>query len=175
MPALSVPQLVPLAVAVVACATDLKSRRIPNWLTLSAAAGAFGFFLVGQGWHGLGWSAAGWAVGLAMFFPVFLLGGIGGGDVKLVAALGAWLGPMSAVSLALYAALAGGPLALGVAFSRGYTKQAFANLWGLFGYWRLAGVRPHPGLTLEAAGKRTPRLPYALPIAAGLALTLWLR
>jgi prepilin peptidase CpaA len=150
VPAVSVPQLVPLAVAAVACATDLKARRIPNWLTLGAAAGAFGFFLTGQGWQGLGWSAAGWAVGLAMFFPVFVLRGIGGGDVKLLAALG-------------------------VALSRGYAKQAFANIWGLLGYWRLAGVRPHPGLTLETAGGRAPRLPYALPIAAGLLLTLWLR
>jgi prepilin peptidase CpaA len=175
VPAVSVPQLVPLAVAAVACATDLKARRIPNWLTLGAAAGAFGFFLTGQGWQGLGWSAAGWAVGLAMFFPVFVLRGIGGGDVKLLAALGAWLGPLSVVWLALYTALAGGPLALGVALSRGYAKQAFANIWGLLGYWRLAGVRPHPGLTLETAGGRAPRLPYALPIAAGLLLTLWLR
>ena len=175
MPALSVPQLGSLAVAAVACATDLKSRRIPNWLTLGAAGSAFGFFLVAQGWHGLGWSAAGWAVGLAMFFPFFLLRGIGGGDVKLMAALGAWLGPASTIWLALYAAIAGGPLALAVAFSRGYAKQAFANMWGLLGYWRLAGVRPHPGLTLETAQVGTPRLPYALPIAAGLVLTLWLR
>lgn len=175
MAAFAVPQLVPLAVAAIGCGTDLKSRRIPNLLTLSAAAGAFGFFLVRDGWHGLGWSLGGWAVGLAMFMPFFLLRGIGGGDVKLVAALGAWLGPLSAVWLALYTAIAGGPLALGVAWSRGYAKQAFANLWGLLGYWRLAGVRPHPGLTLEAAGAGTPRLPYALPIAAGLVLTLWLR
>jgi prepilin peptidase CpaA len=173
--ALSVPQVAALAVSAMACATDLKTRRIPNWLTLSAAAGAFGFFLAGQGWRGLGWSAAGWIVGLAMFFPVFLLRGIGGGDVKLVAALGAWLGPLSAVWLALYTAITGGPLALGVALSKGYTKQAFANVWGLLGYWRLAGVRPHPSLTLEAAGGQAPRLPYALPITAGLVLTLWLR
>jgi prepilin peptidase CpaA len=175
MPAPSVPQLAPLAVAAVGCATDLKSGRIPNLLTLGAAAGAFGFFLVRDGWPGLGWSIGGWAVGLAMFLPFFLLGGLGGGDVKLLAALGAWVGPASAVWLALYAAIAGGPLAIVVALSRGYAKQAFANLWGLLGYWRLAGVRPHPGLTLEAAAAHRPRLPYAVPIAAGLVLTLWLR
>jgi prepilin peptidase CpaA len=169
------PQLASVLTAVIACATDLKSRRIPNVLTLTAAAGAFGFFLVRDGVYGFVWSAAGWAVGLLMFMPFFLLRGIGGGDVKLVAALGAWLGPMSAVWLALYAAVAGGPLALVVALSRGYTKQAFANIWGLLGFWRLAGVRPHPGLTLETAQSGTPRLPYALPIAAGLVLTLWLR
>jgi prepilin peptidase CpaA len=157
------------------CVTDLKSRRLPNWLTLSSAAGAFGFFLARDGWHGLAWSMGGWAVGLAMFLPFFVLRGIGGGDVKLVAALGAWFGPSSAAWLALYTALAGGPLAIAVSLSRGYTRQAFVNLWGLFGYWRLAGVRPHPALTLDAAIADAPRLPYALPIAAGLVLTLWLR
>ncbi len=172
---LTVPQLAPLLVAAAGCVTDLKSRRLPNWLTLSAAAGAFGFYVARDGWVGLGWSAAGWLVGLAMFFPFFLLRGIGGGDVKLVAALGAWVGPSLAVWVALYAALAGGPLAIVMALSRGYAKQAFSNLWGLFGYWRLAGVRPHPGLTLETASSGVPRLPYALPIAVGLVVTLWFR
>ena len=60
--------------------------------------------------------------------------------MKLVAALGAWLGPGLAVWLGLYAAIAGGPMALGMALSRGYAKQAFSNIWGLLGYWRLAGV-----------------------------------
>jgi prepilin peptidase CpaA len=175
MPLPGVPQLAALLVAAFGCVTDLKSRRIPNTLTLTGAAAAFLFFLAHDGWHGLAWSAAGWAVGLAMFFPLFLLRGLGGGDVKLVAALGAWLGPGSVAWLALYAAAAGGPLAVALALSRGYLKQALGNVWGLLGYWRLAGVRPHPGLTLETAGANVPRLPYALPIAAGLVLTLWLR
>lgn len=171
----TVPQLAPVIVGVLGCITDLTNRRIPNILTLSGAAGAFVFFVATAGWHGLAWSAGGWAVGLVMFLPLFLLGGLGGGDIKLVAALGAWVGPSNAAWLALYAAVAGGPLAVAVALSRGYLKRAFGNLWGLLGYWRLAGVRPHPGLTLETAAATTPRLPYALPIAAGLVLTLWLR
>ena len=174
MPVPAVPQLAPLAIVAVACVTDLKSRRIPNLLTLAGAAGAFGLFLARDGWHGLAWSAGGWAVGLVMFFPFFLLRGIGGGDIKLRAALGAWVGPISAIWLALYAALAGGPLAIVMAMSRGYAKQALANVWGLVGFWRLAGIRPHPGLTLETANAGTPRLPYALPIAVGLVVTLWL-
>lgn len=170
-----VPQLASIILAGLACATDISSRKIPNTLTLSGAAGAFVFFLVTTGWHGLAWSAGGWVVGLAMFLPLFLLGGLGGGDIKLVAALGSWLGPSNAAWLALYAAVAGGPLAVAMALSRGYLKRAFGNIWGLLGYWRLAGVRPHPGLTLETAEASAPRLPYALPIAAGLVLTLWLR
>ena len=170
---MSLPQLAALVIALAGCATDLWSRRIPNVLTFGAAAGAFGYFLVGDGLGGLGWSAAGWAVGLVMFLPLFALRGIGGGDVKLLAALGAWIGPGAAVWLALFAALAGGPLALVVAASHGYLRQAFSNLWGLLMFWRVAGVQPHPTLTLEGAS--APRLPYAVPILAGLVVTLWLR
>ncbi len=167
------PQVAALIIALAGCVTDLRHRRIPNVLTLGAAAGAFGYFLVGDGWSGLGWSVAGWAVGLAMFLPIFAMRGIGGGDVKLMAALGAWIGPGPAVWTALFAALAGGPLALVVAASRGYLGQAFSNVWGLLVFWRVAGFKPHPGLTLDNPG--TPRLPYAVPILAGLVVTLWLK
>jgi prepilin peptidase CpaA len=170
---LTFPSLAALVVALIACVTDVRSRRIPNVLTFGAAAGAFGFFLAGQGLAGLGWAAGGWAVGLVMFLPFFALGGIGAGDVKLLAALGAWLGPGAAVWVALCAAVAGGPMAIAVALSSGYLRESFANLRGLLLFWRVAGLQPHPVLTLE--NPTTVRLPYALPIAAGLMVTLWLR
>ena len=162
-----------LCVAAVACIADLKTRRIPNVLTLGAAAGACGHYLVAAGLSGLGWAAAGWVVGLLLFLPVFALRGMGGGDVKLVAALGAWLGPGLTLWLALFTALAGGPLAVGVALSRGYLRQALSNVWALLTFWRVAGLQPHPAMTLDTSG--TPRLPYAVPIAVGLVVTLWLR
>jgi prepilin peptidase CpaA len=168
------PRIASLVVALAGCVVDIRSRRIPNVLTFGAAAGGMGFALAKGGLVGLAWSAAGWGVGAGLLLPLFALRGIGGGDVKLLAALGAWLGPGPTVWLAIWSAVAGGPLALGVAFANGYAKQAFGNLWGLLTYWRVAGIRPHPGLTLESAPATAPRLPYALPIAAGLLLTLWL-
>jgi prepilin peptidase CpaA len=167
------PQVAALGVALLGCVTDLWTRRVPNVLTFGAAAGAFGFYLAGNGWAALGWSALGWLTGVALFLPFFVLRGLGGGDVKLLAAIGAWLGPMATVWVALWAGIAGGPLALLLAFSRGYTRQAFVNIRGLLTFWRVAGVQPHPGLSLESSG--SPRLPYALPIAAGVVLTLWLQ
>jgi hypothetical protein len=47
-------------------------------------------------------------------------------------------------------------------------------VWGLLGYWKVMGLKPHPGMTLDASGT-APKVPYALPIAAGLVMTLWLR
>ncbi len=167
------PHVAALIVACVACVFDLRTRRIPNALTLGSAAGAFGYHLAGAGWQGLGLAAGGWAVAFLLFLPLFALRGLGGGDVKLVAGLGAWLGPGPAVWLCLFTAVAGGPLAIAVALSRGYLSRAFSNIWGLLTFWRVAGLQPHPTLTLESAGG--PRLPYALPIAAGLMVTLWLR
>jgi prepilin peptidase CpaA len=159
-------------VVLIGCATDLRWRRIPNLLTFGAALAAFGYHAAHAGLPGLGASVAGWAIGGAMFVPFFALGGLGGGDVKLLAALGAWLGPAATVWLALYAMLAGGPMALAVAVMRGYGRQAVENVYGLLMFWRVAGLRPHPAITLDAASP-APRLPYALPIAAGLAVTLW--
>jgi prepilin peptidase CpaA len=155
-----------------ACLTDLRWRRIPNALTLGGAAAALVVQLMLLGPTGAGSAAAGWAIGLALFLPIFALRGIGGGDVKLLAALGAWLGPMPAVWLAFWSAIAGGVFALIVAGARGYTGQAFTNVWGMLSYWRVMGMQPHPGVTLETA--QGPRLPYSLPIAAGLGMTLWL-
>jgi len=166
------PQLAALFVALGGCATDLWARRVPNVLTFGAAAAALAFHLIDGGWPGLGWSALGWLTGLVLFLPFFALGGMGGGDVKLLAALGAWLGPGATVWLAIYAALAGGVLAILVSSATGYLRQALANIWALLTFWRVVGVQSHPGLTLQSAG--APRLPYAVPIAAGLVLTLWL-
>lgn len=164
---------VPLVVSALACVSDLRTRRIPNVLTFGATAAALITFGVTDGLAGIGGAAAGWAVGMALFLPLFLLRGLGGGDVKLLAALGAWVGPGPAVWLALWSAIAGGVLAVAVALAHGYGRRAFGNVWGLLTYWRVMGVRPHPALTLETS--TAPRLPYSLPIAAGLGLTLWLR
>jgi hypothetical protein len=56
---------------------------------------------------------------------------------------------------------------------RGYLKQSFTNLWCLLMFWRVSGVQPMPGLTLRTAA--SPRLPYAVPIAVGALVTVWLR
>ncbi len=98
---------------------------------------------------------------------------MGAGDVKLLAALGAWLGPSTILFVALYAGVAGGVMAVMVSVARGYMKQLFTNLWGLLIFWRIAGLQPMPGLTLRTAS--SPRLPYALPISAGTVAALWFR
>jgi prepilin peptidase CpaA len=166
-------QAIALILAALACWFDIRTRRIPNLLTFGGAAVALGYALVTGGWAGLGISALGWLAGAALFLPFFVLGGMGAGDVKLVACLGAWLGPWTAVYVDLYAAIAGGVMALALALGTGYLRKALTNVWLLLAHWRVAGIRPLPELTLE--GARGPRLPYALPIAAGAVAAIWLR
>jgi len=157
--------------ATLAMAWDVRTRRIPNWLTLGAAGVALGYALFSGGLSGLGFAVGGWLVGAALFFPLFALGGMGAGDVKLLAALGAWLGPVDAVWLAIFASIAGGAMAVVVSMYHGYLGQAGTNMWFMLTHWRAAGVQPIPGLTLSDA--RAPRLAYAIPIGIGLVCTLW--
>lgn len=166
-------ELVALVVAALACATDLRSARIPNWLTLSAVGAGVLFHAFAPGGAGLGAAGLGFVVGVAVFFAPFALGALGAGDVKLMAALGTWLGWQGAVYVALYGAVAGGVLAVIVALWHGYLGRAFRNIKTLLLHWWLTGVKPLPELTLDAG--QGLRLPYAVPIAAGLLVTLWQR
>jgi prepilin peptidase CpaA len=170
---MTVAQIVSLALASVACGWDLRTRRIPQVLTLGGALAGFAFHALNGGWSAGLASATGWAVGIAIFFLPFALGGLGAGDVKLLGAIGAWLGPMNAVWVGLYAGAAGGVLAIFVALTKGYLIQAVGNVGVMLAYWRLNGMKPLPEFTLEHS--RGPRLAYAVPILAGTMVTLWLK
>ena len=165
--------IIALVVALIACVTDVRSRRIPNVLTLGGAAAALVFHAVTAEGAGIGAAAMGWLVGTAVFLPFFLLGGMGAGDVKLMAALGAWLGPGEALAIAIYASLVGGALALGVALATGYLRTAFRNVGGLLKFWWLVGPRPMAGMTLGQS--KSPRVAFAVPICCGLMMALWVR
>ena len=92
----------------VAAAHDLRSRRIPNWLTISGAAVGFGLHCLYGGWSGALASLEGAALGLGMFVVFFLAGGMGAGDVKLFGAVGAFVGPQALVLVFVFTALLGG-------------------------------------------------------------------
>jgi prepilin peptidase CpaA len=162
-----------LLVVSVAVAFDVRTRRIPNALNFGAAAAAVCFAFFQAGAYGTTSALAGWFLGAVFFFPFFAIGGMGAGDVKLLAALAAWLGPLDAIYLAFFSSLAGGAAALVFSATRGYLRQAVSNMRLMLMHWRVVGLRPVPGLTLGDG--RAPRLTYAIPIAVGALCTLWLR
>ena len=161
-----------LIIGAAACATDLHSRRIPNWLTFGASAGALAFHYLTAGQDGVVHAMGGWVIGLVLFMPMFLLGGMGAGDVKLLAALGAWLGPGYATLLAMYSSLAGGVIAVPMAMRHNYLGTAFKNIGSLARFWWYCGVRPLRRVSLESS--TAPRLAYAVPMFLGMVIALWL-
>jgi prepilin peptidase CpaA len=160
-----------LAVCAVACATDLAARRIPNILTVGSALAGVAYHAVDSGASGAATALLGWLAGIAVFFVPFVLRGMGGGDVKLMGALGAWLGAAGVVWVALYTGVAGGVLALAVAAYRGYLRQALDNVSLLLMHWRVAGPRRLDEITLEHS--RGPKLAYAIPIFVGTLVAAW--
>ncbi len=155
--------------AVLSCAWDLRRGRIPNVLTVVSAVAACAVHTAAAGVSGTAFGLAGWVTGLVLFLPWFLARGLGGGDVKLFAAFGAWLGPLQAVWAGLFAMVAGGAVALAVVLWRRRFKQTMRAV-GALTLTAVSGSGPAIGPT-ESVG----RVAYAVPIAAGVGLALWLR
>ena len=107
-----------IAGVAIAAAIDLRTRRVPNPLTLLLAAAGVGFAVFGVGGLTIGASLLGLALGLMLMLPGHLLGATGAGDVKLFAALGALVGPAHIATAFVYTAIAGGVIAVTVALQR---------------------------------------------------------
>lgn len=162
-----------LLLILVLCAgiSDVRVRRIPNWLTAPAfvAGTAFSALTVR---NGLWLSLAGAACALAVYFPLYLLRGMGAGDVKLMAAVGSICGPSNWLSVFIATALIAGVCALiAVAFYKRFAETAH-NLASILG--ALArGKSPageHPGLHIGNTGAL--RMPHGAFIASGSMLFL---
>lgn len=155
---------------VVACTvTDIRQRRIPNRFTFPAVALGLLVSFWSHGWDGLLSSGYGLATGFALMVIPYYVGGMGAGDVKLMAALGALIGFPAIAQVFLYTALVGGVMALYMAISRRALGRTLRNI----GVWtralalmRLGGVTPRlgEGELAKSAGS----IPYAVAIALGL-------
>jgi prepilin peptidase CpaA len=101
----AIPLVTLLALLVLATSIDLQENRIPNWLTGTCVASALLFAAIGIGQQSIATTLAGMAIGLVGLLPLYVLSGTSAGDVKLMAAAGAFLGPVAAL-LAVAASLA---------------------------------------------------------------------
>lgn len=164
------PTLVVLAVATF---TDLRSRRIPNWLVLPFMV--FGIAISGwlHGWHGIAQSLAGLGLGALLFGILGVLGGMGMGDVKLCAAIGAWIGPSQLFVALVVTGIAGGVMALCWAAAGGFLGDLFKNTGNLMIGFKQRGLRPHPQIVLENPLAR--KMPYAPAIAIGTLVSFFSR
>ena len=147
---------------------DLRTRRIPNLLSLSGVVVAFALRAAG-GADSIAAGALGLLIAVIVAVPLFAAGGLGGGDVKLLGAVGAFLGPAQLVIALLVTAVAGGVIALLVAWRRGLLRDSLGHTARLVRRLIPMGERK-PARTLATPGALA--IPYAVPIAVG-ALVGW--
>lgn len=114
--------------ALLAAVFDIRQFRVPDWLTGAMLVAGLAYHMATDGWEGLALSATGTLVGLALPFAFYILGGMGAGDVKFMAAAGAWLGPGAAVLLFGLAGLATGVYAIGLAVWYGGMGRMIATM-----------------------------------------------
>lgn len=161
-----------LACALAGAVFDVRSRRIPNFITLPGILFGLLLHLALGGWKQMGLAALAGLICGGLFLIFWLAGGMGAGDVKLMTAVAAIAGMPLVTYLLILTALAGGVMALGLALWRGRLRETIRNLGALALHHRMEGLSPHPELNL--ANARTLRLPYALAVVAGTATTLFL-
>jgi len=160
------------AALLIATITDLRSQRIPNWLTFTLILSGFAAHFVFGGLDGLKIAGGGFGVGfIAMAIP-FFLGAMGAGDVKLMAGIGAWLGAPATMTAFMFTCIAGGLYALVLlVFRRDIMKAVLANVYNvasIFVATRKFNFSP------TANGQAMPRLCYGVAIAAGTLLAIGL-
>ncbi len=114
--------------SLVAAATDLRSRRIPNWLTVPGLLIGIAANTALSGWSGLKASLLGAAVGLALLLPFVLLRSLGAGDWKLAGALGAFTGSSLLVDLLLGSVLVAGVMAMALVIYKRRTRETIRNI-----------------------------------------------
>ena len=121
--------LLPMLLALWIALVDLRTHRIPNYLTLATLLTGLGFQLAFHGLGGLVDGLLGMALGFAFLILPYAWGGMGAGDVKALAALAAWLGPAHTLFLFCYMGIAGGVIALGVLWWRGLLWHKLRRGW----------------------------------------------
>jgi len=175
------PLTVVCAAMILAAVIDGWKLKVPNWLTfplvlsgwLLGLLNNFGLLTEAGFEGGIGAALAGTVLGFILLFPVYSIGGMGAGDVKMQMGFGAWIGAFYGYKEGLpiiwwafaFGAIIGGVLALGMILARGKWRQNLANTQDILSDL-LRGVGP----AAESAGKRKPRmhlLPYGIPLCLG--------
>jgi len=146
---------------------DYRERRVPNWL--NAAIAAAGFMAQGWyfGWSGMGSGALGLLVGFAVLIIPWLMNGMGAGDVKLMMAIGVWLGPSMTLLSFCIGAMVGGVIAMAMILSTGRFWQAYGNaLTIVCKVSSRSTVFSEFGST-KSFGDSSQLLPYGVPLTIG--------
>ncbi len=154
-------------VLVVAAVIDGKILKVPNWLTFPFIACGWIHWTLQDGVSGLGWSLFGTFVGMMLLLVLRNVGGMGAGDVKLLAGVGAWLGAVVTLYAFAATAIVGGAMAAFMIYRSGQWEKHWAMAHQILHEWKT--VR-NPEKLAAIARERKPTmklLPYGIPMAIG--------
>ncbi len=172
---------------VVAAVIDGVQLRVPNWLTFPLVLSGWVYSACWLGAAGLGWSLLGTVIGLALLLPAYAVGGMGAGDVKLLAGVGAWMhvmlkaagtpvGPAEAMFYAFaVSTVVGAVMAVAMAAWRRGLSRHCRQFWMILG--EFLTIRDPNQLAAIAAERKSSMLllPYGIPLAIGtIAYFLWM-
>ena len=161
---------------VVAAVIDGWKLKVPNWITFPMILSGWIFGAAMGSWEGLGLSILGTVVGLALLLPAYAIGGMGAGDVKLLAGVGAWVGASVTFYAFCVSAILGGIIAVGMVVYRKRWSKHRDQFFGIL--TEILTVRD-PNQLAQLAAERKSRmmlLPYGIPIAIGtIAYFAWTR
>jgi prepilin peptidase CpaA len=154
-------------VLVVAAVIDGWKLKVPNWITFPMVLSGWAYSAYFFGFSGLGWSLVGTAVGLGLLMPAYAIGGMGAGDVKLLAGVGAWVWGTTTFYAFCVSAVIGGIIAMGMVVYRrkwSHHQHQFVALVN-----EILEVRDPNELAAIAAQRKSTMmlLPYGIPIAIG--------
>jgi prepilin peptidase CpaA len=154
-------------VLIVAAVIDGFELKVPNWVTFPFILSGWVYSTLAFGWEGLGWSLLGTAIGLGLLLPAYAIGGMGAGDVKLLAGVGAWIYGTHTVYAFAVSAIIGAVLAVAMVLVRRAWKQHSAQFMVILN--EILVLR-NPEQLAAIAARRKPTmllLPYGIPIAIG--------
>ncbi|WP_019413198.1 prepilin peptidase [Paenisporosarcina sp. TG20] len=154
-------------ILIISILTDLRNRKILNIVTLPAIISGFIYHIFTSGLEGFFFSGQGFLLGLGLLFIPFLMGGVGAGDVKLLAAVGAWKGALFIFYTGIYAGIIGGIIALLILLKRRELIFTLKRMLFSVLFWKSAN-----GALLAKDDKQgSISIPYAIPIALGTLFT----
>ena len=158
-----------IIVLLTAAISDVLSKRIPNWLTYPAMILATVYHTTARGLEGFLFSIEGVAVGIAVLIVIYLLGGTGAGDVKLMGAIGALLGPKDVFIAFVFTSFVGGIYALVLLIIHGYLSETVKRYWATLKSFVLTRnfiyVPP-------SEREKKPKLRYGVAIALGTLISI---